>query len=541
MRAASLFATVGLLASTVLADLDPIVIKGSKFFYKTNGTEFFVQGIAYQQEAGGNGTTGASASGATTYVDPLADAARCQVDIPLMKKANTNVIRVYAVDPTKDHTTCMQLLQANGIYVFADLGNPGVSINRDTPAWNGPLLQRYEQVIDMFSTYTNVIGFFAGNEVTNSLNTTSASAFVRAAVRDSKAYIKSKNYRQMYVGYATSDDANVRENMANYFNCGDQSSAIDFWGYNIYSWCGDSSFTQSGYDQRVKEFSTYSVPSFFAEYGCNTVQPRKFTEVGTIFSSNMTGTFSGGIVYMYFQEANNYGLVDVSSGTASQLPDYGYLSSQMGKIAPTGVNSASYTATNSPTSCPAVATATWAAKASPLPPTPNTDLCSCMYNSLSCAVKSSVTTDNYDSLFGTVCGYGGGSVCAGIKTNPSTGTYGAYSMCNSTEMLSFAMDQYYKSQQNSASACSFNGAAAVKASVAAGSSCASLMSQAGPSGTGVVSSNPIGAAVGSGAAASGTGSAKGAATSITTPDHFIIGMLAYITVAGVAGASFILL
>jgi hypothetical protein len=224
-----------------------------------------------------------------------------------MKKLKTNTIRVYAVDPTMNHDTCMQLLIDNGIYIVADLSEPGLSINRDTPAWNDALLTRYSNVVDFFSKYNNVIGFFAGNEVSNQQNNTAASAFVKAAVRDTKAYIKSKGYREMYVGYATADDAVIRENMANYFNCGDQSSAIDFWGYNIYSWCGKSSYTESGYDKRVAEFSKYSVPTFFAEYGCNTPSPRVFTEVQALYGSNMTTVFSGGIVYMWFQEANNYG------------------------------------------------------------------------------------------------------------------------------------------------------------------------------------------------------------------------------------------
>lgn len=224
-----------------------------------------------------------------------------------MAKLRTNVVRVYAVDPTLDHSVCMNLLQQNNIYVVADLSEPGNSINRDTPAWNDQVYERYARVIDMFSGYTNVIGFFAGNEVSNQLNNTNASAFVKAAVRDMKSYIKTKNYRTMYVGYATSDDANIRENMANFFNCGNPDQAIDFWGYNIYSWCGASSYTLSGYDQRVAEFSKYSVPSFFAEYGCNTPSPRNFTEVQALYGSNMTNVFSGGIVYMYFQETNNYG------------------------------------------------------------------------------------------------------------------------------------------------------------------------------------------------------------------------------------------
>ena len=201
----------------------------------------------------------------------------------------------------------MSQLAAAGIYLILDLSNPSESINRDSPSWTTDLFASYAAVVDSMANYTNVLGFFAGNEVSNTVNTTAASAFVKAAVRDMKAYIQTKGYRTIGVGYATNDDATIRENLADYFNCGDQSDAIDFWGYNIYSWCGDSNYIESGYNERVAEFSNYSVPAFFAEYGCNTVEPRTFTEVQALYGPNMTGVFSGGIVYMYFQEVNDYG------------------------------------------------------------------------------------------------------------------------------------------------------------------------------------------------------------------------------------------
>jgi hypothetical protein len=224
-----------------------------------------------------------------------------------MRQLQTNTIRVYAVDPDKDHKECMQMLQDAGIYVIADLSEPGTSIDRSDPKWNNDLYARYTKVVDVLAPYSNVLGFFAGNEVSNNKSNTDASAFVKAAVRDMKAYIKQQNYRTIGVGYATNDDADIRHDMANYFNCGQRDDSIDFWGYNIYSWCGDSSYTISGYDKVTQEFSTYSVPVFFAEYGCNTVQPRKFTEVAALFGSQMTPVVSGGIVYMYFQETNDYG------------------------------------------------------------------------------------------------------------------------------------------------------------------------------------------------------------------------------------------
>lgn len=246
--------------------------------------------------------------GKTEYKDPLADPTSCARDVPLLQGLQTNAIRVYAIDPTKDHEPCMSLLTKAGIYVIADLGEPANSINRDTPEWNGEVYTRYAAVIDSMAKYTNTLGFFAGNEVSNAPNNTAASAFVKAAVRDMKAYIVQKKYRPMGVGYASNDDE-TRTELADYFNCGPAEASIDFWGYNIYSWCGQSSYQLSSYEARTEEFSSYNVPVFFAEYGCNKVEPRPFEEVGYLFGSNMTSVWSGGIVYMYFQEDNDYGML----------------------------------------------------------------------------------------------------------------------------------------------------------------------------------------------------------------------------------------
>ena len=180
-----------------------------------------MRGVAYQQEYSTNSSTAASESGGH-YKDPLADVAGCTRDIPVLQELRTNTIRVYAIDPTADHNECMSMLSDAGIYVVADLSQPDNSIIRNDPQWDDELYARYAAVIDDMSQYNNTLGFFAGNEVSNQPNNTDASAFVKAAVRDMKAYIKQQDYRPMGVGYATNDDGLIRDQMADFFDCGDR-------------------------------------------------------------------------------------------------------------------------------------------------------------------------------------------------------------------------------------------------------------------------------------------------------------------------------
>jgi len=333
MRAtAASLVSASLLMGQASASLPPIVMKGSKFFYE-NGTQFFIKGVAYQQDSAAAGAS----TGSTTYHDPLADESSCKRDVPYLKALNTNVIRTYAVDPTQNHDACMKLLDDAGIYVISDLSEPSLSINRIDASWDIALYERYTAVVDNLSNYTNVIGFFAGNEVTNDNTTTQASAFVKAAVRDTKAYIKKNVNRWMGVGYAANDDSDIRANIAHYFNCGNQSEAIDYWGYNIYEWCGENTIQGSGYQDQIDFFKNYSVPVFFAEYGCNKnggAAGRIFEETTALYSDQMTGDISGGIVYMYFQETNDYGLVSVDGSSVSTLKDYGALKTRLASVNP---------------------------------------------------------------------------------------------------------------------------------------------------------------------------------------------------------------
>ncbi|KAF9887017.1 hypothetical protein FE257_010633 [Aspergillus nanangensis] len=522
------------LMGRALADLPAIESKGNKFFYSNNGTEFFIRGVAYQQEYSTNGTSESNKD----YVDPLADATSCKRDIEYLKQLRTNVIRTYAVDPTANHDECMKALDDAGIYLITDLSAPSESINRQDPRWDVDLFDRYTSVLDAFADYSNVIGFFAGNEVANDNNNTNSIAFVKAAVRDMKAYIKAKGYREsLAIGYATDDDANIREDLRDYLVCGDSDASIDMFGYNIYEWCGESSYEKSGYKERTSEFKNYPVPAFFSEYGCNEVKPRQFSDVPVLFGPQMNDVWSGGIVYMYFQEANEYGLVSVDDGKVQTRSDFVNLSSQMKKVTATGVNSASYTPDPKATpSCPAVGQK-WEAS-NELPPSPNPDLCSCMVKSLSCVVKDSVKEKDYGDLFSYICEKGNN--CDGIQSDATKGKYGAYSVCNPKDQLSFVMNQYYKAQGEAADACGFDGKGQTQKAAKA-DSCSSLLKDAGNDGTGTVTASPTAGGTGSQASATTSEGAAGAAVSPMAVKVGSWQLGAYLMTAVLSGVGMIML
>ncbi|AJP41002.1 AHL_G0043630.mRNA.1.CDS.1 [Saccharomyces cerevisiae] len=458
-------------AGVVTADDVPAIeVVGNKFFYSNNGSQFYIKGVAYQADTA-NETSG------STINDPLANYDSCSRDIPYLKRLNTNVIRVYAINTTLDHSECMKALNDADIYVIADLSAPDTSVNRDNPAWTVDLFNSYKAVVDSFANYTNVLGFFAGNEVTNNYTNTGASAFVKAAIRDVRQYISDQNYRRIPVGYSSNDDENTRVKMADYFACGDDDVKADFYGINMYEWCGRSNFRTSGYADRTAEFRNLSIPVFFSEYGCNDVTPRLFTEVEALYGSNMTDVWSGGIVYMYFEETNQYGLVSIDGDDVRTLDDFNNYSSEINRISPTSANTRSYTATTSDVACPA--TGRYWSAATELPPTPNGGLCSCMNAANSCVVSDEVDADDYESLFNWICNE---VECGGISANGIDGRYGAYSFCTPKEKLSFIMNLYYQRNGGSSSDCNFSGSASLQ-TASTQASCASALREIGSAGT----------------------------------------------------------
>lgn len=83
---ATVLALTAALCLGSVSALNPIGIKGTKFFDSVTKNQFFIKGVAYQPRTL---TTG--------FSDPLAKPADCKRDFGLMKDLGLNTIRVYQV------------------------------------------------------------------------------------------------------------------------------------------------------------------------------------------------------------------------------------------------------------------------------------------------------------------------------------------------------------------------------------------------------------------------------------------------------------
>lgn len=191
-----------------------------------------------------------------------------------MKTFGANSVRVYHVDPTKDHTACMKVLADAGIYLWVDLDTFSTALHTRDPAWTLDQFKNYTQVMDAFHSFSNTAGFWIGNEVISSNKSSDAAPFIKAATADMRAYRDKMGYRKIPIGYSAADIAELRPQLQDYLACGDSRTTFEFFGLNSYEWCGNATYDSSGYHNLENMVENYTIPIFFSETGCIVPRPR---------------------------------------------------------------------------------------------------------------------------------------------------------------------------------------------------------------------------------------------------------------------------
>lgn len=330
----ALLASAGLAGLTVA--VRPLEVKNNFFYNPETNKRFQIVGIAYQPG-------GSSGYKPELGQDPLSDGEICKRDAALMQTLGINTIRTYNLNPDLNHDECASIFNAAGMYMMLDVNSPlvGESINSRAPweSYYDTYLNRTFAIVEAFKNYPNTLAFFSGNEVIDNVAAgATVPPYMRAVTRDLKNYISKHSDRPIPVGYSAADVRDVLFDTWRYLQCSldgtaDDLSHADLFALNSYSWCGESSFTESGYDKLVAGFTGSNVPIFYSEYGCNEVTPRPFNEVQSIYSSDMMDVFSGGILYEFSEEPSNYGILEIQDdGTVKLLQDYHTLAKQLAKV-----------------------------------------------------------------------------------------------------------------------------------------------------------------------------------------------------------------
>jgi len=511
-RAAALLAAFATSLLTVQAI--PKVTRTGRYLYSDDGSRFYMKGIAYQEQGDVVVTPDNPFGEPSSFTDPLSIADACRRDLPFLQDLGVNTIRVYSVDSSLNHDDCMKAFSDAGIYTIIDLSLPlNGSIDRLVPAWSTNVLNQYIRTVDTFSKYDNVLAYNIGNEVVTS-DSTPAAPFVKAAARDTKAYLKAKGIDSL-IGYAAINGASeFRSTLADYLSCdsdgsGDDSTAIDIYGLNDYSWCGDSTF-ESSYSGIMTEFANYNVVAYFSEFGCISSPPRLWTEAVALLGPDMSSVWSGGIAFSYFpaqSAAGEFGMVTISGQTVTTSEDFDRLKQQYALAASPNTPAQASAPASTYGTCPAGTTSFLASTS--IPPTPNEAACDCLFETLGCQFTPQTAdyTTIAGALIGTACGLlseQGGS-CTDIGADGETGTYGRISGCDPTIKLSFAMSQFYEASDRNAQACSFAGNGTVNPSAPGSVSAANAAATSCISDPSAVFT-PTGAPSGGGGGAQQTGS-----------------------------------
>lgn len=318
----AMLSTALLQASMCSALTNPVVIKGYRFFDNVTGEYFGTRGIDYYPRP----NTGALDM---NNLDLFTDEFRSiwQRDIPQFEALNANAIRLYAVDPSKDHSAFMCALQSAGIYVIVDMAAncQGCEITADqAPAcYPASYKQRGIDIIQEFAKYPNVLAFSGGNEINDRTNGNPSSwnaPCQKKFIRDMRAFIDScSNMRKIPVGVVMADMD--REANAQYYNCqgdSDPFETVDWYGINVYVECDDiSDPTQAtGFNNLRDSFAALKmpVPTLLTEFGCTSpafptvdgyAAQRTFHDAKWMNTASYTEYFAGGFEFEYSTENAN--------------------------------------------------------------------------------------------------------------------------------------------------------------------------------------------------------------------------------------------
>lgn len=305
--------------------LNPVVIKGYKFFDSVSGVEVVVRGIDYYPRP----NTGPFNRNS---VDFFTENFRhvWERDLLYLQNLGINAVRLYSVDPNQNHDAFMCALNQAGIYavvgIASDCPTCAITSAEAPDCYSRELKTRGQAVIEEFAKYPNTLAFSAGNEVNHAAPRDKPewnAPCLKKFIRDMRRFIDScSTIRNVPIGLVSADSN--RDENAMYYNCqgdpSDKYEGAEWYGLNAYVFCDHSVRDYEFADglvtlQQMFERYHYSIPAVMTEYGClsptfETIDgyegQRDFKQTEWLMTEpDLREQFSGGFVFEYSTELQN--------------------------------------------------------------------------------------------------------------------------------------------------------------------------------------------------------------------------------------------
>jgi hypothetical protein len=503
-----------------------LITQGSKFFYQTNGTQFFVRGMIYEQHQNFQERQ-------TVSLDSISDGLICARDVPLLLKLGVNTIITSGFLTPADHSACMRIFEEAEIYVIALInGNIDTGIRVNGTVWkflDYATYDAYFKIVDSLASYSNLLGFMVDLTDHRADRLVFLPRF-KAYVRDIKEHLGYRSHRTIPVG-AYGFNHGKSTMISQYMSCGGTEVAADFYvltssrslALKGIFWCANSSVP---YDRLADQYRNYPLPVIIT-YGCDANISHTFQEPRYIYTGAPGEVFSGGVTDDWFQDKLGpsdagtiisrmicgyiltlIGVVETNGKDIKPGAGYAVLSLHLATAKPTPVQIEDYSPSNTASPCQDITVRgdldSYAEGihgqikiSTILPSRPSRRVCSCMMENINCISNPMATMEDTFISRKKICD-DDPSMCSGIAFNSTEGRFGSFLMCNLTENASWAQQQNYRAHNNDSAACTSAGGIIQQATPLASmaSDCQVLLPQAGSDGQGTITFTPTSAPTG---------------------------------------------